>query len=70
MKKRLRYKMFNSCIVLKGYSAKEKAGYRASISKDVKRLRVLYSLYLKMRKKGIDVQYTFKKNGYIGEEGL
>lgn len=70
MKKRLRYKMFNSCIVLKGYDAKEEKENRAKICKDMKALRYFYKTYLHLRKKGIKAEFTFTKKGYVDEEDV
>lgn len=70
MKKRLRYKMFNSCITLKGFDAKETEENRAKVSKDVKALRYFYKMYLHFRKKGFKAEFTFTKKGYVDEEDL
>lgn len=68
MKKRLRYKLFNSCIVLKGFSATEEKEIRTKICKDMKELRYFYKTYLGWRKKGIKAEFTFAKNDDIDEE--
>lgn len=70
MKKRLRYKMFNSCILLKGYGAKETEEKKAKICQDVKALRFFYKTYVHLRKKGIKAEFTFTKKGYVDEEDM
>lgn len=70
MKKRLRYKMFNSCIILKGFDAKETEKNKAKICKDVKALRYFYKMYLHFRKKNIKAEFTFTKKGFIDEDDL
>lgn len=68
MRKRLRHKMFDSCIVLKGYGAKEEKENKEKICKDVKALRYFYKTYLHLRKIGIKTEFTFKKKGWVDEE--
>lgn len=61
MKKRLRYKMFNACITLKGYEAKEKKECKKKVCKNEKNLRFLYKMHRDMKKDGYNVQYIFTK---------